>query len=232
MSILEFENQKGALEAVSGDIRELEKYIREGEHQTQDFKFRIDSAQKIAKTLSAFANTDGGSLLIGVKDNGKITGVDPQEEYYMIEGAATLYCKPPVAFNTVVYQNDDEHYVLQIEVPESQEKPHYAKDEQGKWLAYIRQADENFLANRVLIHYMKDKKLDSQRKNMVAYSQDERALFNLLSQEKEISLSRFIKKTKLPLYKGERLLATFLKWGIIKSRATDKGIRFYLSESL
>ena len=52
------------------------KFIEEGEHQQQDFKLRIDDSRKIAKTLVAFANTDGGRLLIGVKDNGTIAGVN------------------------------------------------------------------------------------------------------------------------------------------------------------
>ena len=47
----------------------VQQMIEEGE-QTQDFKMRIDDAAKIARTLVAFANTDGGRLLIGVKDNG------------------------------------------------------------------------------------------------------------------------------------------------------------------
>ena len=68
--------------------------IAEGEHQQQDFKFEISDARKIAKSLSAFSNTDGGRLLVGVKDNGKIAGVRSEEEVYMIEAAAKLYCKP------------------------------------------------------------------------------------------------------------------------------------------
>ncbi len=229
MSSSDFFEIKSALDAPGGDIHALENRIREGEHQTQDFKFRIDSTQKIAKTLSAFANTDGGSLLIGVKDSGKITGIDPQEEYYMIEGAATLYCNPPVTFNTVVYQNDEDKLVLEIVVPSSKNRPHYAKVEDGRWMAYIRQADENFLANRVLIRFMEDKNPETKRKNMVAYGKEERALFDLLSVEKEISMSKFIKASKLPVQKAEETLATFLKWRVIKSRATEKGIRFYLS---
>lgn len=229
MSSSDFFEIKSALDAPGGDIYELEKRIREGEHQTQDFKFRIDSTQKIAKTLSAFANTDGGSLLIGVKDSGKITGIDPQEEYYMIEGAATLYCKPAVPFETIVYQNEEDKLVLEIVVASSKERPHYAKAEDGRWMAYIRQADENFLANRVLIRYMEDKNPKTKRKNMVAYGKEERALFDLLSVEKEISMSKFIKASKLPVQKAEETLATFLKWHVIKSRATEKGIRFYLS---
>ncbi len=49
------------------DTEYIHALIAEGEHQQQDFKFEISDARKIAKTLSAFANTDGGRLLIGVK---------------------------------------------------------------------------------------------------------------------------------------------------------------------
>ncbi|HCC70882.1 MAG TPA: ATP-binding protein, partial [Bacteroidales bacterium] len=47
-------------------MRELNKIIRHGESQVLDFKYCISDSRKIAKTLSAFANTDGGRLLIGV----------------------------------------------------------------------------------------------------------------------------------------------------------------------
>ena len=74
------------------------RLIAEGEHQRLDFKFEIADARKIARTLVAFANTDGGRLLIGVKDNGAIAGVRSDEEYYMLEAAAGIYCKPAVSF--------------------------------------------------------------------------------------------------------------------------------------
>ena len=47
----------------------IQQLVSEGEHVHQDFKFAITDARKIAKSLSAFANTEGGRLLIGVKDN-------------------------------------------------------------------------------------------------------------------------------------------------------------------
>lgn len=50
----------------------IQKLIDEGEHVHQDFKFAISDARKIAKSISAFSNTGGGRLLVGVKDNGKI----------------------------------------------------------------------------------------------------------------------------------------------------------------
>ena len=78
----DFSSHNRALDTVTGEEDRLMDLIEEGEHQQQDFKYRIDSSQKISKTLAAFANTDGGRLLIGVKDNGRIAGVDPQEEIH------------------------------------------------------------------------------------------------------------------------------------------------------
>jgi predicted HTH transcriptional regulator len=60
--------------------RYLRKLISEGEGQKLDFKYCISDSKKIARTLSAFANTDGGKLLIGVRDNRSIAGVRSDEE--------------------------------------------------------------------------------------------------------------------------------------------------------
>ena len=61
----------------------IKNLIQSGEHQQLDFKFEISDSRKIAKTLVAFSNSDGGTLLIGVKDNGNISGVHSDEEFYM-----------------------------------------------------------------------------------------------------------------------------------------------------
>jgi hypothetical protein len=222
----DFTGHNRALDAITGEESHLMDLIDEGEHQQLDFKYRVDSSQKIAKTLSAFANTDGGRLLIGVKDNGRIAGVDPEEEFYMIEGAAQVYCQPEVEFSAKVYRFEDRH-VLEIEVPPSALSPHYAKDENNRWLAYIRQDDENFVVNRVILTYLKDKKPGS-RKNLLNYGKEERLLFDFLAEHNEISLSKFAKLGGIPIHEAEKTLALFLKWELIDYRATDKGIRFYL----
>lgn len=217
-----------SLDTVSGTEDELDRLISEGEHQRQDFKFNIGSSQKIAKTLSAFANTDGGRLLIGVKDNGRVAGIDPEEEYYMVQGAAELYCKPAVNFSAKVYPYEDK-LVLEVDVAPSDQRPHMAKETDGKWIAYVRQGDENFVANRVLLKYLRDR-TPNQRKNLIAYGPHERLLFDFLSKNPEISLSKFARLGKMPIYKAEKILALFLKWEIISWKATDKGIRFFLLE--
>lgn len=219
------------LETENEDVQALQRMIREGEHQQQDFKFRIDSTAKIARTLSAFANTDGGKLLIGVKDNGKITGIDPEEEYFMIEGAAQLYCQPAVPFDYQVYAWEDKR-VLEIKIPNSAGKPHLAKEEDGRYRAYVRQADENFRANGVLLRFLRDKTPRSKAKNLVAYGPSERLLFDYLSQHPHISISKYARLARLPHREAERIMASFLKWEILDWRATEEGIRFALRPTL
>ena len=71
----------------------LLREIAQGEGQCLEFKFRVDSQRKIAKTLVAFANSDGGRMLIGVKDNGVVAGARGEEELHMIQGAADLHTR-------------------------------------------------------------------------------------------------------------------------------------------
>ncbi|MEZ5072927.1 MAG: ATP-binding protein [Bacteroidales bacterium] len=135
------------------------KYIRtligQGEHDQLDFKFEISDARKIARTLSAFSNTRGGRLLIGVKDNGRIAGIRSDEEYYMLESAATLHCRPAVAFESRKYLVDGKQ-VLEAYIPPVENKPVFARDDRKRWMAYIRVGDENFLAHIVQLNLWKE----------------------------------------------------------------------------
>ena len=60
---------------ISDDSRYILRLISEGEHQQQDFKYKITDAMKLARSVSAFANTEGGRLLIGIRDDGAVSGV-------------------------------------------------------------------------------------------------------------------------------------------------------------
>ncbi len=127
------------------DTSFIRSLIAEGEHVRQDFKFEVSDSRKIARSLSAFANTDGGRLLIGVKDNGRIAGVRSEEEMYMVEAAAKVYCTPEVEVEMRVYRPEGRS-VLIASVEPAPHKPVMVKEEGGRKLAYVRIADENILA--------------------------------------------------------------------------------------
>ncbi len=128
----------------------LRNLIAQGEYLHQDFKFAINDSKKIARSLTAFANTKGGRLLVGVKDNGRVAGVSSEEEFYMIDAAANRYCRPPVTFESREHEFEDKK-VVEIIVPKSENKPHKAPSRDGKYKVYVRVNDQNLLANRILL---------------------------------------------------------------------------------
>lgn len=131
---------------------ELIDRIAEGEGLHLDFKHCISDSGKIARSLAAYANTDGGSLLVGVRDNGTIAGVSSEEECYMIETASMLYTYPIVEYTTENHIVEGKT-VLEVIVAKSDKKPHYAPDVRGDMKAFVRCADKNVIAPRELVRY-------------------------------------------------------------------------------
>jgi predicted HTH transcriptional regulator len=191
----------------------ITKLIQQGEHQTQDFKYCISDSRKIARSLVAFANTDGGRLLVGVKDNGRIAGVRSEEEYYMVESAAKIYSKPPIEFTTKQHFIDGKT-VLEVVIEPSQQKPHFARDEEGKWWAYFRKEDENRLANKIMIEVWKRSK--STEGILINYTDDEKCLLDYLENNEKISVSKYSRIAHLTYKKAEQIIIDFRSLNILK----------------
>jgi len=204
----------------------IHKLIAQGEHQQLDFKFEIADSRKIAKTFVAFANTDGGKLLIGVKDNGVIAGVRSEEEKFMAEAAAQMYSSPNVSFDYKEWIVDGKK-VLEVTIHKGNEKPYYAENEDGKWMVYIRVNDQTILANKVLINAWK--RIARPEGTYINYSDKERLLLEYLEVNESLSLSKFRKLAKITVYKAENILTNFLALDIIEIEISEKRIVYRLS---
>lgn len=207
-------------------INPLYQLIAQGEHQQQDFKFCINDSRKIARSLVAFANTDGGRLLVGVKDNGKIAGVKSDEEFYMVEAAAHIYSSPQINFEVVEWEAEGK-MVLEIIVQPSSLRPHYAENDEKKWIAYIRKADENIRANNVQLKAWKLER--SERGLMFTYDEPRRQLVNYLQHNEKITLTRFTKIARISRFLAETILAEFLSMGCIIIEPEFKPVLYSLN---
>lgn len=193
--------------------------IAKGEGELLDFKECITSRQKIAKSLVAFANTKGGKLLIGVKDNGKIKGVDLTEEQEMLNWAADAYTKPiiPIKYH---YASIEGKPVLVAEIPNSEHKPHYWLDENGKYWAYIRSHDQTLKASKVMLDVMKSDVKGLNAK--IHYGKAEKRLLEMLDDHPKVTLKEFCKGANISRRRANGILVNLIRMNIIKILTHEK----------
>ncbi len=103
----------------------LDKLIAQGENSGLEFKSVKVSIDKIAKEFVAFSNSQGGILLLGVEDNGDITGVQESNKNYeeWITNIARNNVNPPIdiEIERIDYQTK---IVYKIEIPKGKDKPY------------------------------------------------------------------------------------------------------------
>jgi predicted HTH transcriptional regulator len=206
------------------DRRYLLSLIKEGEHQQQDFKYKVTDAAKLARSVSAFANTDGGRLLIGVRDDGHLSGVRSEEEIYMMHQAAYKFCKPEASIKFDTYHAEGRTIVVAT-VPPSLKKPVCAIDEEGRQRAYIRIADENIVASPVHLAIWREAQLE--RATVMTYTDAVRQLMDTLQTER-LTLNQVVRRSGLQRYKVISLLARLVRFGLVHWEFSDRQFLFFM----
>ncbi|MDY6801541.1 MAG: ATP-binding protein [Bacteroidota bacterium] len=203
--------------------------IRQGEHQQLDFKHSISDSKKIARSLAAFSNTDGGRLLVGVRDNGSVAGIKSDEEFYMIQAAADLYCKPMVKFESKIWQIEGKT-LLEITIPKiSLDELITAPNKDGKYRVYIRVKDQNFIVNNIYLKAWNKKKFG--KGVLVRYAEPEKILFDYLENNKRITFSKFMRIAKLSKYKAEKILINLIVLEIIEIVFTENQVFYQMAKN-
>lgn len=198
----------------------IEKLILKGEGENLDFKQTISSLYKIAKTLCSFANTRGGKILIGVNDERAITGIDPEEERYMIKKAAEDFCRPPVPLIFKEFEFEEENkVVLLVNVAESKNKPHYAKNKENKWNVYIRVNDKSIPAGKTQIAVI-EKGLNN--KNNYKPDLNTRKVISYLGKYEKITVKQFMQLVNISKRRAQRILTELVLIGMLRIHEHEK----------
>ena len=204
------------------DRHYLQTLISQGEHQQQDFKYRVSDALKLAKSVSAFANTDGGRLLIGVRDDGNMSGVRSEEEIYMMHQAAYRYCRPEASIKFDTYHVDGRTIVIAT-VPPSDRRPICAINEEGAARAYIRIADENIVASPVHLAIWRESQ--NVQGVMMTYTDSVRTILDVL-QEQRLSINLIVRRSRIPRHKVITLLARLIRFRVVKWEYSNQQFLF------
>jgi len=206
----------------------LLELIAQGEHLHQDFKFSIDSQRKIARTLCAFANTEGGRLLIGIRDNRKVAGCNPSEELHMIQEASKTLCQPQIPFTSKIWEHEMK-LVLEIDIAESTSKPHKAKDDEGNWKPYIRIKDHTTAVNKILERVWAEEKRTPKRPDKL--NTDEEEVLKLIKENQPVTISQLYKKSQIQKSKIDKIVVFLVVWSYVEIMFETEGYFYRLREN-
>ena len=112
------------------NIREL---IQNGENKRIEFKEQLPKNEMIVKTVIAFSNTAGGKLIIGVRDDREIVGIEDSNIFELKDRLSSLIfdsCYPNI-LPEIYTLNVEEKLLLVVEVFRGNLLPYYVKA-QGK----------------------------------------------------------------------------------------------------
>lgn len=113
------------------NLSKLKKQIALGEDSARQFKEDARNVESLAAEMAAFANSEGGTLLIGVADDGSLAGLtqaDVARVNQLISNAASQWVKSPLTVRTENVALDNGKIVIVLTVPKGMDKPYFDKN--------------------------------------------------------------------------------------------------------
>ncbi len=215
------------------NYRDVNRLIEEGEGFGIEFKRRISSAEKIARTIISFANTKGGIILFGVDDDGSIVGVESEKsEVELIELAGRDYSDPPISPGITIVPFDGRDVIV-AQIDQSRTKPHYflgAHDHiNGEATrVYIRVNDKTVMASREVVKILQNENPDAPPLK-IAIGENERRLFQHLEQHARITVREFGRLVNISDRRASRILVGLVRVGVIRIHTYEKEEFFTLA---
>lgn len=122
--------------------------------EDQETELKVELTKDIKKEIVAFANTNDGTIYIGIDDNGKIIGLKQAEkDLEALSGMIREGIKSDLTLYTKIYiervENKD---IIIVKVSEAPNKPYYLSDKGLKSLGvYLRHGNVSVQANEEVI---------------------------------------------------------------------------------
>ncbi|MDE0627151.1 MAG: putative DNA binding domain-containing protein [Bryobacterales bacterium] len=127
---------------------ELLELILNGENSDVEFKRDGLRPEQLAKEVVALANLRGGRILVGVDDDGAITGIQRDNlEHWVMDTVFGHKVHPMILPYYEEVQVDDQHRIAVITIDQEVTKP-YVRCHRGREEIYIRVGSTSRLASR------------------------------------------------------------------------------------
>jgi ATP-dependent DNA helicase RecG len=119
------------LAGIEMKTKELLNQISLGEDSKRQFKVDVRNADSLASEMAAFANCEGGTIYLGVADDGSAPGLDKNDIArinQLISNAASHLVKSPLTVRTENIALQNGRVVIVLTVPKGLDKPYFDKN--------------------------------------------------------------------------------------------------------
>lgn len=209
-------------------LQEVKNLALKGEGLKIEFKKKAAFPEKIVREVIALANTQGGDLLIGVDDDGTVSGQRfIEEEIFVMEKAIREMIFPALEVEVFTIKLNEKKGVAVFRIPLSQLRPHYLKDGE-KRQAFIRVEDRSIKASREAWEVLK--KSRTPKDTVFRYGQKEEILMKALGEKSQITLTEFAKIAKIPKFLASKTLVKLVVANVLTLHPQESEDFFTLKE--
>lgn len=216
--------------------KDLIKLVEKGECLNIEFKQRFSDYSKIAKEIIAFANTNGGYLIIGIDDDGSIYGVESEKgEAGLIKETAENHCEPPVFYKIEFVEIYGKEIVV-VEIPESLTKPHRIQDYQNKFdlstaQVYVRVNDKSVPASKEMIKILQTRASGTALTNY-KIGKIEKTVFEFVEKNENINVKQLAETANISNRRASRTLINLVRAGLLIIHTKENGEEYFSSAGL
>lgn len=233
-------------------IQDIRSLAYRGEGKFVEFKRKVEYPEKIIREIVAFANTQGGYLLIGIDDNGTIPGLKYAEEgIYALEKALDQWCRPKIEYEVEIVPLSRKKSIICFHIKESTKKPHYVLEkpalttpmkfegqkagpshqknglaQKQRKRAYVRVDDKSLQASREVWEILKRNRKPKDIK--FTYGEKEKVLMKLLNENKTTTLKEFKKAAGLSYFRASKTLVLLVLANVLEIIPQEKEDIFQL----
>lgn len=214
------------------NLLELKKLVSRGEGQYLEFKKKANHPDKIIKELVAFANTGGGLLVLGVDDDGTISGTRNIEgEVFILEDAIVKWIRPRPEYEVEIIKLNEKKGIALFRIQEGGRKPYFVKleEDSDKGRAYVRNGEESLQASRemreIIRRRLKPGNIHFQ------YGEKEKILMQYLEEHDSIQLQELRQIANIPKFVASRTLIRLVLANVLDVKPSGTGDLYYIKAS-
>jgi predicted HTH transcriptional regulator len=207
-------------------LDELKKLVKQGEHHTLEFKKKIAYPEKVVRELIAFANTAGGTLVVGVDDDGSFSGQRfIEEEAFTLDRAIQTYIRPRLQYTRELIPLNAKKGFAVYTIPQGRKRPYFLLDADQQKKCYLRVADRSIQASREAREIMRR---EGRNKGLqFQYGEKEKVLMNYLGSNASITLKEYRKIASLPKIVASNTLVRLVLAGVLRIQPEEKEDKFF-----